>query len=109
MIHMPKRLQNRNANTVRGFSNEQWSMARRAARELDKVLDDAVSRQAAVTRAATELQLTSRQIYNLLGLLARSAASRRKRLPEELKSIIAATLRDQWLTLPAPATPHGSS
>lgn len=112
MIDMPKRLQDRNANTARTISNEQWSMARRIARELDKVLDDAGSRTAAVTRAAAELRLTSRQIYNLLAryrevrtvtaLLPRTAAGRRKRLSEQLEGIIATTLRDQWLTLEAP-------
>lgn len=41
-------------------------MARRVARELDKILDGGGPKQAAITRAAAELRLTTRQIYNLL-------------------------------------------
>ncbi|WP_234189534.1 Mu transposase C-terminal domain-containing protein [Shinella sp. NM-101] len=84
-------------------------MARRVARELDKVLDGGGPRQAAIARAAAELRLTTRQIYNLLAryradrtvtvLLPRTAVSRRKRLPEQVEEIIAATLREQWLKL----------
>ncbi|MDC9813084.1 Mu transposase C-terminal domain-containing protein [Rhizobium sp. MC62] len=85
-------------------------MARRVARELDKILDGGDHpRQAAVARAAAELRLTTRQIYNLLAryrddrtvtaLLPRTATSRRKRLPEQAEEIIAATLREKWLTL----------
>lgn len=84
-------------------------MARRVARELDKVLDGGGPRQTAVERAAAELRLTTRQIYNLLAryradrtvtaLLPRTGSSRRKRLPEQVEEIIAATLREKWLTL----------
>lgn len=84
-------------------------MARRIARELDKVLDCGGPRQAAITRAAAELRLTTRQIYNLLAryradrtvtaLLPRTAVSRRKRLPEQSEEIIETTLREKWLTL----------
>ena len=84
-------------------------MARRVARELDKILDGSDPRRAAIKRAAAELRLTTRQIYNLLAryradrtvtaLLPRTASSRRKRLPEQVEEIIAATLRQKWLTL----------
>ncbi|WP_416333469.1 transposase [Agrobacterium tumefaciens] len=94
---MPKRLHDRTASTARPISDEQWSMARRVARELDKILDGGGPRQVAVERAAAELRLTTRQIYNLLAryradrtvtaLLPRAAASRRKRLPEQVEEI----------------------
>ncbi|WP_244399858.1 MULTISPECIES: Mu transposase C-terminal domain-containing protein [unclassified Agrobacterium] len=84
-------------------------MARRMARELDDILDGGNPRQAAIKRAAAELQITTRQIYNLLAryrvdrtvtsLLPRTAVNRRKRLPEQVEEIIAATLREKWLTL----------
>lgn len=84
-------------------------MARRIARELDKILDGGGPRQSGVGRAAAELRLTTRQIYNLLAryrldrtvtaLLPRPATSRRKRLREPVEEIIAATLRQKWLTL----------
>lgn len=79
---------------------------------LDKILDDGGLRQAAVARAAAELRLTSRQVYNLLAryradrtvtaLLPRIAETRRKRLPTEVEEIVGTTLREQWLTLEAP-------
>ncbi|MBB5536422.1 putative transposase [Rhizobium giardinii] len=106
---MPKRLYDRTLPAHPPISDESWSMARRVARELDKILDGGDPRQAAITRAAAELRLTTRQIYNLLAryradrtvtaLLPRTAASRRKRLPEQVEEIIAATLRKKWLTL----------
>lgn len=87
-------------------------MARRVAGELDRILDDSGPRRAAIARAAAELRLTTRQIYNLLAryraertvtaLLPRTAVSRRKRLPEKVEEIISITLREQWLTLEAP-------
>ncbi|NTE57869.1 DDE-type integrase/transposase/recombinase [Agrobacterium tumefaciens] len=106
---MPKRLHDQPLPTARPISDEQWSMARRIARELDKILDGGGPRQAAITRAAAELRLTTRQIYNLLAryradrtvtaLLPRTAVSRRKRLSEQIEEIIATTLREKWLTL----------
>ena len=91
-------------------------MARRMARELDKILDGGNPKHAAIKRAAAELRLTTRKIYNLLAryradrtvtsLLPRTAVSRRKRLPEQVEAIIAATLREKWLTLePTPLAP----
>ncbi|MBB5574681.1 transposase InsO family protein [Rhizobium paranaense] len=63
-------------------------------------------------RAAAELQLTTRQVYNLLAryrtdrtvtaLLPRTTVNRQKRLPEQVEEIIKTTLREQWLTLEAP-------
>lgn len=109
---MPKRLQDRRSKPARQISDEQWSTARRIARVLDKILDDGGLRQAAVARAAAELRLTSRQVYNLLAryradrtvtaLLPRIAETRRKRLPTEVEEIVGTTLREQWLTLEAP-------
>ena len=87
-------------------------MARRVARELDKILDGVGLRQEAVARAAAELRLTTRQVYNLLAryratrmvtaLLPRSADTRRKRLAAEVEALISTTLREQWLILEAP-------
>ena len=92
-------------------SDEQWLQARRCARELDKVLDSATPRRRAIARAAAELHLTTRQIYNLLkryaldrsvsALLPQRGRTRRKRLTGEVEAIIAATLREQWLVLEA--------
>lgn len=93
-------------------------MARRTARELDKILDGRGPRQAAITRAAAELRLTTRQIYNLLAryradrtvtaLPPRTAVSRRKRLPEQLEEIIATTLREKWLKATGPSSSHSA-
>ncbi|KSV89601.1 Mu transposase C-terminal domain-containing protein [Sinorhizobium sp. GL28] len=87
-------------------------MARRVAREMDRILDDGGPRRAAIMRAAAELRLTARQVYNLLAryrtertvtaLLPRIAISRRKRLPDGIEEIISTTLREHWLTLEAP-------
>jgi len=92
--------------------DEQWSTARRVARELDKIVDGSGPTHAAVQRAASELRLSVRQVYNLLAryrsertvtaLLPRAAETRRKRLPEGTEAIISTTLRKQWLTLEAP-------
>ncbi|AVA23688.1 MULTISPECIES: Mu transposase C-terminal domain-containing protein [unclassified Rhizobium] len=108
---MTKQLRDRTAAT-RPIPDEQWSTARRIARELDKILDGGSPKQAAITRAAAELRLTTRQVYNLLAryrvdrtvtaLLPRAAGNRRKRLPQQVEEIINATLREQWLTLEAP-------
>ncbi|AYG61815.1 Mu transposase C-terminal domain-containing protein [Rhizobium jaguaris] len=109
---MPKRFQDRTSTSARSIAAEQWSKARHIARELDKILDGIDPRHAAVIRAATELRLTTRQIYNLLAryrtertvtaLLPRLTVSRRKRLPTKVEEIIGTTLREQWLTLEAP-------
>ena len=109
---MPKQLHDQGLPATRAISDEHWSVALRMARELDKILDGIGPKQVAVSRAAAELRLTRRQIYNLLvryrmdrkvtALLPRTAKSRRKRLSEKLEAIIATTLREQWLTLEAP-------
>lgn len=82
------------------------------ARELDRILDGAGPRQAAVDRAAAELRLSTRQVYNLLAryrvdrrvtsLLPRTDGTRKKRLHQDIEAIIATTLREQWLVLEAP-------
>lgn len=109
---LPKRFHDQASTAIRSVSDAQWTTARRIARELDRILDGSGPRQPAIARAAAELRLSTRQVYNLLGryrgerrvsaLVPRSAATRRKRLSEEIEAIIAATLRTQWLTLEAP-------
>lgn len=105
-------LQGQTSKAGSQIPDEQWSTARRIARALDKILDDSGPRLTATARAAAELRLTSRQIYNLLAryrvdrtvtaLLPRTAETRRKRLPTEVEEIVGTTLRKQWLTLEAP-------
>lgn len=92
-------------------SDEAWSAARRVARELDKILEGSGSRRAAIVRAATELRLSTRQVYNLLAryrvdrtvtsLLPGGDRTRKKRLQKDIEEIIATTLREQWLVLEA--------
>ncbi|MER8549231.1 MULTISPECIES: Mu transposase C-terminal domain-containing protein [unclassified Mesorhizobium] len=96
----------------RTATDDHWSQARRIASELDKVLDGSAPRRSAIARVAAELQLSTRQIYNLLAryrddrtvtvLLPKTGNTRRKRLPSKIEEIIAATLREQWLVLEAP-------
>jgi putative transposase len=107
---MPQPFQNRGGGDV--SSESDWLKARRTARELDRVLDAGRAKKDAIARAAAELQLTSRQIYNLLAryrvertitaLLPRLSPKRRKRLSEKAEEIIRTTLREQWMTLEAP-------
>ncbi|ANP90000.1 Mu transposase C-terminal domain-containing protein [Rhizobium beringeri] len=107
---MPKPFQDRGPG--HDSSDVQWLTARRTARELDRILEAGGSRKDAIARAAAELRLTSRQVYNLLAryraerkvtaLLPRTGSDRRKRLPEAVEEVISATLREQWLTLEAP-------
>lgn len=107
---MPKPFQNRGSGS--GPSDEDWLKARRTARELDRVLDAGRAKKDAIVRAAAELHLTTRQIYNLLAryqaerritvLLPRLPSERRKRLSETAEEIIRTTLRDQWMILEAP-------
>ncbi len=47
-------------------SDEAWSKAVRIARELDRVLDGDLPMREAVSRAAVELRLSTRQVYNHL-------------------------------------------
>jgi putative transposase len=110
MLSMPKPFQNRRRG--QDSSDADWLKARRTARELDRVLDGGRSKREAIARAAAELRLTSRQVYNLLvryraertvtALLPRIGSVRRKRLPEQVEEIISTTLREQWMTLEAP-------
>jgi len=109
---LPKRSRNQTTKEAPTVTDEQWSAARRVAHELDKVLDDCSPRQDAIARAAAELRLTTRQVYNLLAryrtartvsaLLPRTAETRSKRLSAEVEGIISTTLREQWLILEAP-------
>ncbi|KAB1082388.1 hypothetical protein F4V91_32625 [Neorhizobium galegae] len=64
MLSMPKPFQNRRRG--QDSSDADWLKARRTARGLDRVLDGGRSKREAIARAAAELRLTSRQVYNLL-------------------------------------------
>lgn len=110
---MPGRLHTRKTISVSAPpSEESWLDARRIARELDKILDEADQHRTAVERAAAELRLSIRQVYNLLAryrtdrrvssLLPRRNGARMKRLDQADEDVIATTLRAQWLTLEAP-------
>ncbi len=98
--------------TPTAVRDDDWLQAQRYARELGKVLDGAGPRRLAIARAAAELDLTTRQIYNLLkryasdrsvsALLPQKSRPRRKRLAGEVEAIIAVTLREHWLVLEAP-------
>jgi putative transposase len=69
---------------------------------LDRVLDGSGPRRAAIDRAAAELRLSTRQVYNLLAryrverrvtsLLPRTDGTRKKRLQKDIGGIIATTL-----------------
>ena len=61
---MPSRLQKVASTPL--DADETWSAARRTARELDRVLDGSGPRQVVIDRAAAELRLSTRQVYNLL-------------------------------------------
>ncbi|RWK76779.1 transposase family protein [Mesorhizobium sp.] len=109
---MPHRLHVQKQAPASEASDEQWLAARRIARELDRILDGPGPRRDAVARAAAELRLSTRQVYNLLAryridrtvtsLLSRTAGTRKKRLHEGIEQIIATTLQEQWLVLEAP-------
>ncbi|WP_192250203.1 Mu transposase C-terminal domain-containing protein [Mesorhizobium caraganae] len=109
---MPNRLHHRQGTPAASHSDEAWSAARRVARELDRILDGSGPRHAAINRAAAELRLSTRQVYNLLAryridrtvtsLLPRLDGVRKKRLDQGIEEIIAKTLREQWLVLEAP-------
>ena len=106
----------RRRGTIRGrtaiVDDDIFAQAKWQAREFDKVLDASGPRRAMIARAAAEVNLTSRQVYNLLkryaaertvsSLLPRRGNSRAKRLNESVEAIIAATLREQWLVEEAP-------
>ncbi|KUM28574.1 transposase [Mesorhizobium loti] len=107
---MPKRPQKAALSPAQ--ADEAWSAARRAARELDRVLDGSGPRLAAIDRAAAELRISTRQVHNLLAryridrtvtsLLPRLGGVRKKRLDQGIEEIIAKTLREFWLVLEAP-------
>jgi putative transposase len=98
--------------SARGAVDDAWVDARRQARALDRILVAAGPRRSAIARAAAELSLSTRQVYNLLGryqpeqtvsaLLAGSGRPRVKRLTAAVEAIIATTLRERWLVLEAP-------
>jgi putative transposase len=56
--------------TLRGrtaiVDDDAFAEAKRQARAFDKVLDGSGPRRALIARAAAEVNLTSRQVYNLL-------------------------------------------
>ena len=88
-------------------SEEAWSKAVRIARELDRVLDGDIQMREAVSRAATELRLSTRQVYNHLAryretrrvssLLPRTNGVRQARISTSVEAIISETLREMWL------------
>ena len=88
-------------------SDEAWSKATRIARELDRILDGQEPMWNAVARAASELRLSTRQVYNHLSryraerrvssLLPKTNGARRARISPAVEEIIAETLRDMWL------------
>ncbi|WP_227754463.1 transposase family protein [Stagnihabitans tardus] len=88
-------------------SDEVWSKAVRIARELDRVLDGDLPMRESVSRAATELRLSARQVYNHLAryrgerrvssLLPRTNRARRARISTGVEAIISETLREMWL------------
>lgn len=47
-------------------SDDAWAKATRVARELDRILDGQEPMRTAVARAASELRLSTRQVYNHL-------------------------------------------
>lgn len=71
-------------------SDEAWAKAMRIARELDRILDGAAPVREAVMRAASELRLSTRQVYNYLAryreerrvssLLPRTSGTRKPRI-----------------------------
>src|SRR5690606_4954834 len=89
-IKLHKRSKNTNSDPSEQIAEEQWLVARRIARELDRILDGTDTRGAAVDRAAAELRLGRRQVYNLLAryrptrrissLLPSRTRTRKKRL-----------------------------
>lgn len=109
---VPSQFQERRSAPSDERSEADWLAARRIADQLDRILETSGSREPAIARAAAELRLTTRQIYNLLAryrtdrtvtaLLPRTSGPRRKRLTPEVEAIIAGTLEEQWLTLEAP-------
>ncbi|WP_309663717.1 helix-turn-helix domain-containing protein [Tabrizicola sp.] len=88
----------------RQVSDVVWSKAIRVARELDRVLEGDLPMQEAVSRAAAELRLSTRQVYNQLAryreerrvssLLPRTNDARRARISTGVEAIIAETLRE---------------
>ncbi|EKD60019.1 MAG: hypothetical protein ACD_54C00989G0002 [uncultured bacterium] len=88
-------------------SDEAWSKVVRIARELDRVLDGDLPMREAVSRAATELRLSTRQVYNHLAryredrrvslLLPRTNGARPARISTSVETIIADSLREMWL------------
>ena len=106
----------RRRGTLRGrttiVDDDAFAQAERQARAFDKVLDGSEPRRVLIARAAVEVNLTSRQVYNLLkryggertvsSLLPRRGNARARRLNKSVEAIIAATLREQWLVEEAP-------
>lgn len=88
-------------------SDEAWTKATRTARELDRILDGVAPVREAVVRAASELRLSTRQVYNYLAryreerrvssLLPQTSGTRKPRISPAVESIIAMTLREMWL------------
>ena len=81
-------------------SDEAWARATRIARELDRILDGQEPMRTTVARAASELRLSTRQVYNHLSryrterrvssLLPKTGGARRTRISPAVEEIIAA-------------------
>ncbi|ABE65087.1 Integrase, catalytic region (plasmid) [Nitrobacter hamburgensis X14] len=92
--------------------DDAWAQAKRQVRELDRILDGQGPRQVSIARAAAELGLTTRHIYNLLKryapdrritvLLPRRDRPRATRLTAPVEAVIAEVLREQWLVKEGP-------
>lgn len=109
---LTNRLPVRKSAPAGSHTDESWLTARRVARELDRIIDGQGPRRAAMERAAAELRLTTRQVYNLLAryridrtvtsLVRDVDRTRKKRVEEAVETIIATTLRQQWLVQEGP-------
>lgn len=93
-------------------TDEAWSKAVRIAGELDKILASTGPKEAAVRRAARELRMSTRQVYNHLAryreqrrvsaLLPRIKRPRRMKISQPVEDIIASSLQELWLSLEKP-------
>lgn len=89
------------------ISDDAWAKAMRIARELDRILESSAPVRGEIGRAAAELRMSTRQVYNYLAryrddrrvssLLPKTDGARQPRISKEVEDIIATALRDLWL------------
>ena len=89
------------------ISDDAWAKAMRISRELDRILESSAPVRGEIGRAAAELRMSTRQVYNYLAryrddrrvssLLPRTDGTRQPRISKEVEDIIATALRDLWL------------